>query len=96
MEKEEDEQEASVSQYSCKQHFALNFFQCWSVHQQSARFQHKWIVCAQVIHFNNFQVTISEYKGVLHCEGYDYEEIPDESTEAPLSQPFFHKENENA
>ena len=38
---------------------------------------------------NNFKRTISEYKGVLHCEGYDYEEFPDEIMEAPLSEPFF-------
>ena len=25
----------------------------------------------------------------LHCEGYDYEEIPDEIMEAPLSEPVF-------
>ena len=31
----------------------------------------------------------SEYFGVLHCEGYDYEEFPDEIMEAPLSEPFF-------
>ena len=38
---------------------------------------------------NNFKGAISEYKGVLHCEGYDYEEFPDENMEAPLSEPFF-------
>ena len=38
---------------------------------------------------NNFKGDISEYKGVLHGEGYDYEEFPDESIEAPLSEPFF-------
>ena len=38
---------------------------------------------------NNFKGAISEYKGVLHCEGYDYEEFPDEIIEAPLSDPFF-------
>ena len=38
---------------------------------------------------NNFKGAVSEYKGVLHCEGYDYEEFPDEITEAPLSEPFF-------
>ena len=38
---------------------------------------------------NNFKGAISEYKGVLHCEGYDYEEFPDEIMEAPMSQPFF-------
>ena len=38
---------------------------------------------------NNFKGAIFEYKGVLHCEGYDYEEFPDEIMEAPLSEPFF-------
>ena len=38
---------------------------------------------------NNFKGAISEYKEVLHCEGHDYEEFPDEIMEAPLSGPFF-------
>ena len=38
---------------------------------------------------NNFKGAISEYKGVLHCEGYDYEEFPEEIMEASLSEPFF-------
>ena len=38
---------------------------------------------------NNFKGAISEYKGVWHCKGYDYEEFPDETMEAPLSEPFF-------
>ena len=38
---------------------------------------------------NNFKGANSEYKGILHCEGYDYEEFPDEILEAPLSEPFF-------
>ena len=38
---------------------------------------------------NNFKGAIFEYKGVLHCEGYDYVEFPDEFMEAPLSEPFF-------
>ena len=27
---------------------------------------------------NNFKAAISEYKGVLHCEGYDYEQDPED------------------
>ena len=38
---------------------------------------------------NNFKGAIFEYKGVLHCEGYDYEELLDEIMEAPLPEPFF-------
>ena len=45
---------------------------------------------------NNFRGAISEYNGVLHCDGYDYEEVPDDTIEAPLSEHFFHKGNENA
>ena len=45
---------------------------------------------------NNFKGAIFEYKGVLHCESYDYEDFPDEIMKAPLSELFFHKENENA
>ena len=30
---------------------------------------------------NNFKGAISEHKGVLHCEVYDYEELPDEIME---------------
>ena len=38
---------------------------------------------------NNFKGAISEYKGVLHCEVYDYEEFPDEIMEVLFSEPFF-------
>ena len=38
---------------------------------------------------NKVKGAISEYKGVLHCEGHNYDEVPDEYKEAPLSEPFF-------
>ena len=37
---------------------------------------------------NNFKAAISEYKGVLHCEGYDYEQDPEDFSN-PLHDPFF-------
>ena len=37
---------------------------------------------------NNFKGAITEYQGVFRCEGYDYEEFPDEIMEAPLSELF--------
>ena len=67
------------------------FFQIWSVHQQSTSLQIKWTVCAQIFLSNNFKGAISDYKGVLHCEGYDYEEFPDEIMQALLSELFFTK-----
>ena len=41
---------------------------------------------------NNFKAAISEYKGVLHCEGYDYEQDPEDISN-PLPH-LFYKENE--
>ena len=37
---------------------------------------------------NNFKAAISEYKGVLHCEGCYYEQDPDHISNPPLD-PFF-------
>ena len=48
---------------------------------------HKWYFS------NNFKAAISEYKGVLHCESYDYEKDP-EDVSNPLPDPFFYRENE--
>ena len=40
---------------------------------------------------NYLKGAFSENKGVLHCEGYDYEECPDEIMAAPLPESFFTK-----
>ena len=37
---------------------------------------------------NNFKAAISEYKMVLHCEGYDYEQDPEDISNH-LPDPFF-------
>ena len=37
---------------------------------------------------NNFKAAISEYKGDLHCEGYDYEQDPEDIGNR-LPDPFF-------
>ena len=33
---------------------------------------------------NNFKTTLSDYKGVLHCEGYDYDDDPEHILEGPF------------
>ena len=38
---------------------------------------------------NNFKGAISEYRGVLPCEGYDFEANPGDNQDSPLSNPFF-------
>ena len=40
---------------------------------------------------NNFKAAISEYLGVLHFEGYDYEQNPEDISN-PLPDPFFIRE----
>ena len=37
----------------------------------------------------NLKEAISEYKRVLHCDGYDYEKFPVEFMEGLLTEPFF-------
>ena len=56
------------------------------IYNSNGLYAHKFYIS------NNLKGAISEYKGVLHCEGYDYEEFLDEIMEAPLSEPF-HKKN---
>ena len=38
---------------------------------------------------NSFEGAISEYKGVLHCEGYDFEANPEDAMDSHLEAPFF-------
>ena len=40
---------------------------------------------------NNFKAAIAEYEGVLHCEGYDYEQDPEDISNHRLLDPFFTK-----
>ena len=40
---------------------------------------------------NNFKAAISKYKGVMHCEGYDYEQHP-EDIDNPLPDSFLQRE----
>ena len=88
--------DSSSSRFSCKQYFAFIFSNVevynnnQQIHISNGLYSHKSYIS------NNFKGAISEYKVVLHCERYDYEEIMDEIMDLPLSQPFFNKEIENA
>ena len=52
------------------------------IHSLNVLYAHKSYIS------NNYKGETSEYKGVLHCEGYDNEKFPDEIMEAPSSEPF--------
>ena len=45
-------------------------------------------LCAQVLPFQQLQRSYLWTQGVLHSEGYDYEEFTDENMEAPFLNPF--------
>ena len=40
---------------------------------------------------NNFKAAIFEYEGVLHCEGYDYAQDPEDISKS-LPDPFLQRE----
>ena len=52
------------------------------IYNSNGLYAHKFYIS------NNFNAAISEYKGVLHCEGYDYEQDPEDIAN-PLPDPFF-------
>ena len=45
---------------------------------------------------NKFTGAMSEYEGVLHCQGYHYEAFCKRLYGRAIISTFFHKENENA
>ena len=93
----EDEQEAPVSLFTHVNNIWYSIFSNVEVyiHNQEI-YNSKKLYAHKSYISNNFKGAISGYKGILHCEGYDYEQFPDELMEAPLSELFFHKEVENA
>ena len=52
------------------------------IYNSNGRYAHKSYI------LKNFKAAISEYKGVLQCEGYDYEKDPEDISN-PLPDPFF-------
>ena len=54
------------------------------IYNSNGLYAHKFYIS------NNFEAAISEYKGVLHCEGYDYEQDPEDISN-PVPEPFFTK-----
>ena len=52
------------------------------IYNSNEPYAHKYYIS------NNFKAAISEFKGVLHCEGYDYEQDPEDISN-PRPDPFF-------
>ena len=91
---EEDAPVAPVTQVKNILHSIFSSVEVYINNQQIYNFNGMYAHKSHIS--DNLKGVISEYKGVLHCQGYDYEEFPDEIMEAPLSEPFFHEENEKA
>ena len=86
----EEEQEAAVPLVSHVNHILHSVFSNNEVYINNHRICHFNGLYAHKSYISNkFKVAISEYKGVLHCEGYDNETFLDEILEAPLSESFF-------
>ena len=69
--------------------FGSIFLNCWSVHQQSASLQLKWILCAQVLHFQQLQWSHHRVQENFALRNHDYEKTPYENMDIPLSEPNF-------
>ena len=48
------------------------------IYNSNGLYAHKSHICM------NFKSTLSGYKGVLHCEGYDYEDDPENLVERSI------------
>ena len=84
-EEEEEEEVARVTYVNNIMHSIISNVELYINNQQiynsNGLYAHKSYIS------NNFKVAISEYKGVLHCEGYDYKQDPEDISN-PLPDPF--------
>ena len=96
-EEETTEEDAPVSLITHVNKFLHSIFSNVEVYFNNQQIYNSNGLYAHKPYFSNkIKGAISEYEGVLHYEGYDYGKFPDEIMEGFLSEPFFHKENENA
>ena len=66
-----------------------SIFSNLEVYMNNQQIYHSIVPYARNSYFsNNFKGTISKYKGVLDCDGNDYDEFLEEIMEAPSSEPF--------
>ena len=83
---EEEEEVARVTYVNNTMHSIFSNVEVYNNNQQiynsNGLYAHKSYIS------NNFKAAISEYKGVSHCEGYDYEQDPEDISN-PLPDPFF-------
>ena len=86
---EEEEDLARVTYVNNIMHSIISNVEVYINNQQiynsNGLYAHKFYIS------NNFKRAITEYKGVLHCEGYEHSQDPEDITN-PLPDPIFTSE----
>ena len=83
---DEEEEVARVTYINNIMHSIFSNVEVYINNQQIYNFN--GLYAHKLYNSNNFKAAISDYKGVLHCEVYDYEQDP-EDISYPLPDPFF-------
>ena len=90
----DDEEEEEVARVTYLNNIMHSIFSIVEVYINNQRIYNSREIYAHKSYIsNNFKAAISEYKGVLLCEGYDYEQDP-EDINNPLPDPFFARKME--
>ena len=90
----DDEEEEEVARVTYLNNIMYSIFSIVEVYINNQRIYNSRGIYAHKSYIsNNFRAAISEYKGVLHCQGYDYEQDP-EDINNPLPDPFFARKME--
>ena len=85
---EEEEEVARVTYVNNILHSIFSNVEVYINNQQI--YNSNWLYAHKSYISNNFKAAISEYKGVLRCEGYDFQQDPEDISN-PLPDPFFTK-----
>ena len=83
---EKEEEIARVTYVNNIKHSIFSNFEVYINSQQN--YNSNGLYAHKAYISNNFKAAISEYKGTSHCEGYDYEQDP-EDINNPQPDPFF-------
>ena len=83
---QEEEEVARVTYVNNKLHSIVSNMEVYIINKQT--YNSNGLYANKFYISNNFKAAISEYKAVLHCEGYDYEQDLEDNNN-PLADLFF-------
>ena len=86
---DEEREQEEVARFTCVNNIMQSIFSNVEVYIDNQQiYNYNGLYAHESYISNSFKAAISEYEGVLHCEGYDYERDP-ENISNPLPDPFF-------